>query len=211
MNKKTITTAGIIIIAVLLLGYFLSRSSPQASVQNPDILDNMHNGQSSASVDYAQLNSLVGKPLPNIELVDKNSKKYTNESLKGKNTVLFFSEGLMCYPACWNQIAQFGSDPRFTTDKIQVFSVLADSSNDWQKAIEKMPELAKANTLFDIGAVVSRKLGLLTLPSSMHRGSLPGHTYIVLDKEGVVRYINDDPNMAIWNDMLISKMSGFGN
>ena len=68
---------------------------------------------------------------------------------------------------------------------------------------------AKAKTLFDVGANVSGKLGVLTLPSSMHTGSLPGHTYIVLDKAGIVRYVKDDPNMAIANNLLISQIEGF--
>lgn len=156
-----------------------------------------------------ELDSLIGKPLPEIQLVDKDGKVYTNNDLKGKNTVLFFSEGLMCYPACWNQIAGLGSDSRFATDQIQAFSVLVDSSKDWQKAIDKMPELAKANTLFDVGGTLSQKLGFLTLPSSMHKGSLPGHTYIVIDKEGIVRYVKDDPNMAMANDLLINKIAEF--
>ena len=44
------------------------------------------------------------------------------------------------------------------------------------------------------------------MASSMHKGSLPGHTYIVLDKDAVVRYVFDDPNMAIANDMLFGKI-----
>ena len=113
----------------------------------------------------------------------------------------------MCYPACWNQMVAFGSDSRFDTNEIQAISILTDSSKDWQSAIDKMPELAKAKTLFDARASTSEKLGLLTLPSSMHRGSLPGHTFIVLDKDAVVKYVFDDPNMAIANDMLLGKIA----
>ena len=69
-----------------------------------------------------------------------------------------------------------------------------------------MPGLAKTVTLFDTDATVSRQLGMLTTTSSMHRGSLPGHTYVVLDKDGIVRYVFDDPNMAPGNDMLFNKI-----
>ena len=198
----------VLIIGAFLLGLFLFKNSPNKTLVNNSTTDH-HSGGTSVSVDSKQLNSLVGKPLPDIQLVDKDGKIYTTESLKGKYAVLFFNEGLMCYPACWNQIAGFGSDARFNTDQIQAMSVLVDPSRDWQRAIDKMPELATAKTLFDVGANVSEKLGLLTLPSSMHRGSLPGHTYIVLDKEGIVRFVKDDPNMAIANDMLIKKISEF--
>ena len=60
---------------------------------------------------------------------------------------------------------------RFNTSEVQAISVVLDPSKDWQRAIEKMPELAKATTLFDVEAV--GKLGLLTLPSSMHRVRCP--------------------------------------
>ena len=69
-----------------------------------------------------------------------------------------------------------------------------------------MPQLAKAVTMFDANANTSRQLGILATASSMHRGSLPGHTYIVIDKDGIVRYVFDDPNMAIANDMLFKKI-----
>jgi peroxiredoxin len=169
----------------------------------------LNSSSSTNQTSSNELNSFIGKPMPEIKLVDKDGKVYTNENFKGKTTVLFFSEGLMCYPACWNQIAQFGSDSRFNTDQIQTFSVLVDSSSDWQKAINKMPELAKSNTLFDVGGVVSQKFNLLTLPSSMHKGSLPGHTYILIDKNGIVQYVKDDPNMAIANNELINKIAEF--
>ena len=211
-NNKKLPIVSIIIIsvAVLVLGYFLFKTSPQNSLQTSSQYSNSADGMyhsQSASIDNNQLNSLVGKSLPDIQLVDKDGKVYTAESFKGKNTVLFFNEGLMCYPACWNQMVAFGSDSRFDTNEIQAISILTDSSKDWQSAIDKMPELAKAKTLFDARASTSEKLGLLTLPSSMHRGSLPGHTFIVLDKDAVVKYVFDDPNMAIANDMLLGKIA----
>ena len=47
---------------------------------------------------------------------------------------------------------------------------------------------------------------MLTLDSSMHYGSLPGHTYVIIDKEGIVRYVYDDPRMAINNDLLVAEL-----
>jgi len=157
----------------------------------------------------ASLNDLLDKPLPAIKLFDKDGKEVSMENFKGKNIVLFFSEGLMCYPACWNQIAAFGEDARFNTADTVALSVVADSSKDWEKAIAKMPKLASASTLFDAGAAVSRQLGLLSSGSSMHKGSLPGHTYIVLDRQGIVRYVFDDQNMALNNDLLLEKIAKF--
>lgn len=213
-NEKTPVTSIIIIIVsvlVLGLGYFLFKSSPDNSQAKQNVanntnanVDSMHGGGAAANSDA--LNSLVGKPMPDIQLADKDGKTYTTADFKGKNTVLFFNEGLMCYPACWNQIAAFGSDERFNSEQIQAISVVVDSAKDWQTAIAKMPQLAKAVTMFDINAKASAQLGVLTTASSMHRGSLPGHTYVVIDKNGIVRYVFDDPNMAIANDMFFTKI-----
>lgn len=211
-DKKTpVVTIVVVSIAVLALGYFLFKSSPDNRANSPRInqtasTNDHHGGSSVMAANSDQLNSLVGKSMPNIELKDKDGKTFTASDFKGKNTVLFFNEGLMCYPACWNQIASFGSDDRFNSSEIQAISVVVDSANDWKTAIAKMPQLAKATTMFDTGANASRQLGLLSTASSMHRGSLPGHTYVVIDKEGVVRYVFDDPNMAMANDMLFGKI-----
>lgn len=208
-GKTPITSIIIVSVLVLGLGYFLFKSSPDNSQQkqssNSEGADNMHGGAQMAANSDA-LNALVGNPVPDIELSDKDGKVYTALDFKGKNTVLFFNEGLMCYPACWNQMAAFGGDARFNSDQIQAISVVVDSAKDWETAITKMPELAKTKTMFDINANTSRKLSILTTASSMHRGSLPGHTYIVIDKDGIVKYVFDDPNMAIANDMLFGKI-----
>jgi peroxiredoxin Q/BCP len=206
-KKSSIVSIVIVLVAVLALGYFLFKTSPQNPEQNQNTIDadSMHE-ESSMAVNNEAMNSLIGKPIPEIQLSNKDGKVYTAVDFKGKNTVLFFNEGLMCYPACWNQMAAFGSDARFNSDQIQTISIVVDSASDWQKAIDKMPELAKVVTMFDVNAKASQQLGILTTASSMHTGSLPGHTYIVIDKDGIVRYVFDDPNMAIGNEMLFGKI-----
>ena len=210
-NQKTPwLTITIVVIVVLGIGYFLVKTSPNsANINKTSAMDSMHG--SPGAPNTAQLNALVDKPIPAIQLTDKDGKTYSSADFKGKYTVLFFNEGLMCYPACWNQMASFGSDQRFNSDQIQAISVVVDSANDWKTAIAKMPELAKATTMFDSGANASRQLGMLTTNSSMHRGSLPGHTYVVVDKDGIVRFVFDDPNMAIANDMLFGKIGALNS
>ncbi len=147
--------------------------------------------------------ALVGKPLPDMDLRDRDGNVYPMQRLRGKTAILFFSEGLMCYPACWDQIAAFANDRRFDGKDIVAISVVVDPPRVWQKAVAKMPDLAKATVLFDAGASISRRLGLLSLRSSMHPGQLPGHTYVLVDGRGVVRDVIDDANMAVNNNLLI--------
>lgn len=193
-NIKTFLIISLVAVALVVIGIALMNT-------------NKISEQKQQAVETST--SLINKPFPNVMLKDKDGKAYPLESLKGKNVVLFFNEGLMCYPACWNQMAAFGTDARFNSTDTVALSVVVDSSQDWQQAIAKMPDLAKAITLFDVGASVSRQLGILSMGSSMHTGQLPGHTYILIDKQGIVREVFDDPNMGNNNEAILQKISKF--
>ncbi len=197
-NKKSVIILGVIALFVLFVGWAMLKAGngPAAGGQTTNAGD---------------LNSFVGRTLPTIQLFDKDSKPYSLDGLKGKNAVLFFNEGIMCYPACWNQVAAFGTDQRFNNQDTVALSVVVASPQDWQQAMAKMPDLANAPILFDQNSAVSRQLNLLSLASSMHKGAIPGHTYIVLDKQGIVRFVYDDPKMAINNDLLNQKIQELKN
>jgi len=113
----------------------------------------------------------------------------------------------MCYPSCWNQIAAFGRDEVFKRDDTIVFSIVVDTKKEWEKAVKKMPELAASTILHDTSKNVSREYGALSLASSMHKGQFPGHTYLILDKDGIVRYVFDDPKMAVRNEELKTELA----
>ncbi len=202
-NKNTSTiVAGIAIIAFVVGGfYFMSRGNSQSGGTTGDP---MHSGGSDSSGSYGDL---IGKAVPAFSLRDRNGTEYSNESLKGKKAVLFFNEGIMCYPACWNQMVSLATDPRFTGPDTVAFSVVIDQPSSWQSAVQKMPELGKATLLFDTDKSVSRKFGMLAVPSSMHYGSFPGHSFVLVDKQGIVRYTFDDPNMAIDNDKVATELA----
>lgn len=165
-----------------------------------------NNSQNLATV--KNINDLVGADMPDFSLPDINGKIYSAAELKGKRIVLFFNEGLMCYPACWSQIASLGADTRLNDNETAIFSVVVDPPAEWRNAIAKMPELAAATVLFDTDRTMSKKFGMLTTPSSMHYGSLPGHSYVVIDKNGKIVHVYDDPNMALHNDQLVKILAG---
>ena len=154
----------------------------------------------------SKLDALINKPAPQFSLQGRNGNTYMSESLKGKNVVLFFSEGLACYPACWQQIASFGTDARFNNADTVALSVVMDSPEDWQKTPQKMDGIDKANIVFDNGGQVSRAFGMLSVTSSMRRGVSLGHTYVIINEEGVVKYVFDDPAMAVRNDKIFAEL-----
>ncbi len=208
MKNNSIFVIIIVVLAVVVVGLIIySSNKNKTAVSALDL--HGHPIANSASVSAAPFNpdNLVSGLAPDSVLTDKNGKTYSLDELRGKNIILFFNEGLMCYPACWNQIAALAQDERFKNSETAVLSVVVDPRKDWQKAIDQMPELAEATMAFDEGGAVSKKFGVLTTQSSMHYGSLPGHTYVLIDKEGIIRHIFDDPNMAIHNDQLATELA----
>ena len=205
LNKQTIIVALSILIfiaAVVGVSYILGSKNSQDN-QQADHPDEHHEGQSTYEDKF---NALLEKQAPDFTLYSYDDKKVTLSELKGKKVVLFFTEGVMCYPSCWNQIAAFGKDDAFKKEDTMVLAIVVDTKNEWRKAIDKMPELAQTTVLLDLSKEISKEYGVLSLSSSMHKGQFPGHTYLIVDKDGVIRFIKDDPQMAVRNDVLKAEL-----
>lgn len=185
--KKLIPALAIVAIAAIAAMFVLSAKTITGQTTRIDFSD------------------AIGKPAPDFTLDSLEGQTKLSDH-RGKNVVLFFNEGSMCYPACWSQMAALGNDERFNSAGVVAFSIVIDTKSEWQKIVKQVPQLSKSRILFDSGAKVSSAYDVLSLPSSMHRGMYPGHTYVVIDEEGVIRYVLDDPNMAIQNDNLISEI-----
>ncbi|OGD87684.1 hypothetical protein A2870_03165 [Candidatus Curtissbacteria bacterium RIFCSPHIGHO2_01_FULL_41_11] len=208
IKKETIIISFSILIfalAVVAASFFLGTKSMQQNNQQVESASDHHQGQ---PVSDGKFNSLLGQKAPNFTLNSYDDEKVSLSEIKGKKVVLFFTEGVMCYPACWNQIAAFGKDDAFKGDDTAVLTIVIDTKNQWESAVKKMPDLVSPTNkvLFDSSKSVSNEYGVLSLPSSMHKGQYPGHTYLILDKEGIVRFIKDDPQMAVRNDELKAEL-----
>ena len=203
MKKETIIGIVILILAVTGIIALITLTKDSPNEYATPVTEN--GGAQSAS--FTAPNQLIGKELPNFVLHDAAGAEHSPESLKGQKAVLFFNEGLMCYPSCWEQMVAFARDTRLEKAGVMVLSIVPESSSAWQSAVKKMPELRGAPTLFDGDRSVSAKFGMLNADSSMHPGELPGHTYVIIDEEGIVRFVLDDPSMRINNDRIIAELN----
>ncbi len=160
-------------------------------------------GISSSRVTFSEA---VGKPAPDFTLEAIDGSTVDLKSLRGKTVVLFFNEGSMCYPGCWNQVKELAADQRFNTANVVSYSVVVETSGAWKQIMERKPEYKVSNMLFDTSRKVSRAYDVMSLASSMHKGGYPGHTYVVIDPQGMIRYTLDDPSMGIRNDDLTAEI-----
>ena len=151
--------------------------------------------------------NLIGQPAPDFTLQSYNDTTVSLKSMRGKKLVLFFSEGIGCYPACWNQIAALGTDKELNNDQIATISIVPDAKEQWITATRRMPDLGKETLLLDSTFGVSQSYGMMNLESSMHKGVKPGHSYVIVDKNGIVRYTYDDPTMGIQNTLLKQELA----
>lgn len=207
MSKSTVIIIEVVL-AVVILGsvFFKATSAPPAASPTP-APDSMADHHKPQPADTGVFSALLNQPAPDFALTSFDGKNIRLSDLKGKNILLFFNEGLMCYPACWDQITAFGQDNQFTAANTIVLNITIDPQPQWQQAVAKMPKLASATVLLDTRKEVSAKYGVLSLESSMHRGQFPGHTYVLIDASGTVRYLLDDPTMAIRNKQLIEQIN----
>ncbi|MEK7076295.1 MAG: redoxin domain-containing protein [Patescibacteria group bacterium] len=194
LNKKLFISAAVIVIGGLIL--FTGGEKPSEV-----------NGTIDSGVkEKIYFKDAVGTKAPDFELESIDGKMVKLSDYLGKNVVLFFNEGAMCYPACWDQIVELGNDSRFDAENIAAFSVVVDSKSQWLDIVSKSTNLAKSKILFDTSRAVSKAYDVLYLSSPMHPGAFPGHTYFIIDKEGIIRFTLDDPNMALANDKLIKEI-----
>src|SRR3989344_5202591 len=204
MSKQSIVSLIAIIIGLAGLVWWSKSTDNQVLNTSPD-------SETKSTIDLEvqekiNFKEAVGQKAPDFELESIDGTTVKLSDYFGKNIVLFFNEGSMCYPACWNQMAELGNDSRFDIENVVAFSVVTDPKDQWLDIVSKSANLAKSKIIFDTARSVSKAYDVLNLNSSMHPGSLPGHTYFVIDKEGIIRFTLDDPNMALANNKLIEEI-----
>ncbi|MBI2852255.1 MAG: redoxin domain-containing protein [Chloroflexi bacterium] len=157
---------------------------------------------SPSSVGKISFSHAVGQRAPNFSLPDIKGREVTLSSLRGRVVVLFFAEGLMCLP-CVTQVVALSTDERLNSESVVSYGIVIDSRENWRRSLK---DTDSVNALFDSDGKVSQSYSVLNLPSSMHKGKNSGHTYFVIDREGIIRFAIDDPSMGIRNEGLVQEV-----
>ena len=145
--------------------------------------------------------TLLSNQAPDFTLPTVDGRQVKLSDFRGeKNVLLFFNEGYGCAP-CWQQavalqetLDQFGAaDTEVFTVMVDPPELLAREASRWGLTLPM---------LVDRTTEVSASYHAL---GGMHANK-PNHTFIFVDKEGVVRWDQDYPSMWVENDVVVEQV-----
>jgi peroxiredoxin len=146
-----------------------------------------------------QQTSSVARVAPDFTLTDTSGAQVSLAGLRGKNVLLYFSEGAGCQ-ACLVQMSQIEKDPAFAAAGLTVLPIVMNSKA--QITADMAANGVRTPFLLDDGTV-STEYG--TIGKGMHAG-LPGHSFVLIDKTGKQRWYGEYPSMWLSNADLLKEV-----
>jgi len=148
----------------------------------------------------------VGSVAPNFSLPSTSGGTFRLSDYRGKsNVLLFFNEGLSCQP-CLTQMQDLDAlNSEFKSLNVVVVSITGDPLHtlaDWTQSSGPTYGMV----LSDQGLQVSRTYGMLGSDVSMMPGTAPGHTFLLVNENGVIVWRHDygPYNMNVPNDEVMA-------
>jgi peroxiredoxin len=137
---------------------------------------------------------------PDFALTDTSGVQHSLADHRGENVLLYFSEGAGCQ-SCLVQMGEIEKQAKaFAAEDITVLPIVM---NTREQILADM-DLNKVKTpfLLDDGTV-SDAYG--TLGKGMHAG-LPGHSFVLIDKDGQQRWYGEYPSMWLEPNQLLAEI-----
>jgi peroxiredoxin len=146
-----------------------------------------------------QRTSSVARVAPDFTLTDTTGTQVSLAAERGKNVLLYFSEGAGCQ-ACLVQMSQIEKDPAFAAAGLTVLPIVMNTKE--QILADMSSNGVRTPFLLDDGTV-STEYG--TIGKGMHAG-LPGHSFVLIDKSGKQRWYGEYPSMWLSNADLLKEV-----
>ena len=137
-----------------------------------------------------QQSSSVMRVAPDFTLTSTSGTTVSLSALRGKNVLLYFSEGAGCQ-SCLVQMAQIEKDPGFAAAGVTVLPIVMNTRE--QITADMAANDVRTPFLLDDGTV-STAYG--TIGKGMH-ADLPGHSFVLIDKAGNQRWYGEYPSMFL--------------
>ena len=165
-------------------------------------------GDSPTRIRYDVGQPGVGEIAPDFELPSAMGEPFRLSAQRGRQVLLYFHEGLGCAP-CWKQIEDIQADlETFTAlglDTIAAISIDPASAQRQRAETRRIsvPVLADQNR--GVSATYD------ALAYGMMMGATPGHTFILVGRDGVIRWRADyggppEYTMYVPNPTLVAEL-----
>ena len=150
--------------------------------------------------------NLLSREAPGFSLSTLDGRQVTLSDFRGeKNVLLFFNEGYGCAP-CWQQAEALEGDlDAFSALDTEVFAIMVDAPDLLEQEASRwgitLPILVDSDTS------VSQDYDAM---GGMHADK-PNHTFVLVDKTGVVRWSRDYPSMQADNRSVLEEIQALGS
>jgi len=146
-----------------------------------------------------QESSSTTRVAPDFTLTSTSGTSVSLAALRGKNVLLYFSEGAGCQ-ACLVQMSQIEKDPNFAKQGLTVLPIVMNTKE--QIITDMTANGVRTPFLLDDGTM-SKAYG--TIGKGMH-ADLPGHSFVLVDKNGKQRWYGEYPSMFLSTTDLLSQV-----
>lgn len=137
---------------------------------------------------------------PGFSLTDTAGTPVSLDTYRGRNVLLYFSEGAGCQ-ACLVQMAEIEkAASQFAALDVTVLPIVMNTREQIMR--DMAMNGVRTPFLLDDGAV-SRAYG--TLGKGMH-GDLPGHSFVLIDRSGQERWYGEYPSMWLAPSDLLAEV-----
>jgi peroxiredoxin len=155
---------------------------------------------------------VAGDKAPEFTLTSVNGTSFDLNNYLGKSDVLlFFNEGLTCSP-CLQQMVDIDRNySTFSGMGVTVVSITTDQMSDMRMWAHNSG-IGRMLVLPDQSLQVDQQYSTL-YAGSMHAGSAPGHTFILVGKDGTVLWRKDYGSYTMYapmNELIASVKSALG-
>jgi peroxiredoxin len=142
----------------------------------------------------------TSRPAPDFSLADTTGATVRLADYRGRNVVLYFNEGAGCQSCLLQMVDIERNAGRFAAAGVTVLPIVMNGAA--QIRADMAANGVRTPFLLDDGTV-SATYG--TLGKGMHAG-LPGHSFVLIDAQGVQRWYGEYPSMYLSSADLLEQI-----
>ena len=142
--------------------------------------------------------STLGWPAPGFALASTDGSTVSLADHRGHDVLLYFSEGVGCDACFYQQATIEAEQERFADAGLQVIPVVMNAAPDVRRELDRFG--LTTPFLIDPDGSVSASYDTI---GRGHHADLPGHSFVLVDGSGTMRWRLDEPAMFVEPSRLV--------